>query len=188
MWSPVPPWSWSAMVLCCWRRRCWSYSLLALQSRWKWPGFLHQRQTGSTRGGSCAGLDCCCSAVCSSSVIVVNAAKSPGPDEILIHRGTTAVHMLLEVFNHTGKMAHCPKPGEKPSWFMCTRKEKTGRRLPVSLSSCVVKTLERIVNQRLQWYFETEEILAPQQSGFRQFHSTEDQATHLSKKTEDVFH
>ena len=58
---------------------------------------------------------------------------------------------------------------------------------PVSLTSCVVKTMERIVNERLKWYLETENLLAPEQAGFLQFQSTEDQATYLSQEIEDAF-
>ena len=58
---------------------------------------------------------------------------------------------------------------------------------PLSLTSCVVKTMKRIVNERLKWYLETENLLAPEQAGFRQFRSTEDQATYLSQEIEDAF-
>ena len=58
---------------------------------------------------------------------------------------------------------------------------------PVNLTSCVVKTMERIVNERLKWYLETKNLLAPEQAGFRQFRSTEDQATCLSQETEEAF-
>lgn len=49
---------------------------------------------------------------------------------------------------------------------------KEGYQLPsISLTSCVVvKTMERIVNERLRWYLETGNILAP------------DQATYLSQE------
>ena len=47
--------------------------------------------------------------------------------------------------------------------------------------------MERIVNERLKWYLETEDLLAPEQAGFRQFRSTEDQATYLSQEIEDAF-
>ena len=31
---------------------------------------------------------------------------------------------------------------------------------PISLTSCVVKTMERIVNERLRWHLETTNLLA----------------------------
>ena len=52
---------------------------------------------------------------------------------------------------------------------------------PISLTSCVGKTMERVVNQRLKWY------LAPEQAGFRQFRATEDQTTYLVQEIEDAF-
>ncbi|KAK7114239.1 hypothetical protein V1264_000328 [Littorina saxatilis] len=58
---------------------------------------------------------------------------------------------------------------------------------PISLTSCVVKTLERIVNERLRWYLESRNLLAPEQAGFRQFRSTEDQVTYLAQEVEDAF-
>ena len=58
---------------------------------------------------------------------------------------------------------------------------------PISLTSCVCKTMERIVNARMQWYLESERVLAPEQAGFRQHRSTEDQTTHLSQVIEDAF-
>ena len=53
---------------------------------------------------------------------------------------------------------------------------------PISLTSCVGNTMERVVNQRLKW-----DLLAPEQAGFRQFRATEDQTTYLAQEIEDVF-
>ena len=58
---------------------------------------------------------------------------------------------------------------------------------PISLTSCVGKTMERVVNQRLKWYLETKDILAPEQVGFRQFRATEDQTTYLAQEIEEAF-
>ncbi|CAG5134700.1 unnamed protein product, partial [Candidula unifasciata] len=58
---------------------------------------------------------------------------------------------------------------------------------PISLTSCLCKTMERITNFRLQWYIESENIITPQQAGFRKFYSTEDQTTYLSQEIEDAF-
>ena len=53
---------------------------------------------------------------------------------------------------------------------------------PISLTSCICKTMERIIKQRMQW-----NILLPEQAGFRGFKSTEDQTTHLAQVIEDSF-
>ena len=47
--------------------------------------------------------------------------------------------------------------------------------------------MERIVIERLRWHLETEDFLMREQAGFRQFHSTEDQATYLFQEIEDGF-
>ena len=58
---------------------------------------------------------------------------------------------------------------------------------PVSLTSWVVKTMERIVSERLKWHPETEILLVPEQAGSRQLCSTEDQTTYLSQEIGDAF-
>lgn len=58
---------------------------------------------------------------------------------------------------------------------------------PINLTICVKKTIERVVNQRLKWYLETNNLLATQQAGFRQFRSTENQTTYLSQEIGDAF-
>ena len=47
--------------------------------------------------------------------------------------------------------------------------------------------MERVVNQRLKWHLETNDLLAPEQAGFRQFRATEDQTTYLAQEIEDAF-
>jgi len=66
-------------------------------------------------------------------------------------------------------------------------KGKAASYRPISLTSCVCKTMERIVNQRLQWYLEVEDVITPEQAGFRRYRSTEDQTTHLTQVIEDAF-
>ena len=43
------------------------------------------------------------------------------------------------------------------------------------------------MNERLKWYLKTEGLLAPEQAGFRQLRSTDDQATYLSQEIEGAF-
>ncbi len=51
---------------------------------------------------------------------------------------------------------------------------------PISLTSCVSKVLERMVNQRLAWTLEHKNLLTPIQSGFRRNRSTLDHLVSLA--------
>ena len=58
---------------------------------------------------------------------------------------------------------------------------------PISLTSCIVNVLERIINTRLKWVLESEKLLASDRAGFREHHCTEDQTTYLAQEIEDGF-
>ena len=57
----------------------------------------------------------------------------------------------------------------------------------ISLTSCVGKVMERLINTRLTWYLEEKQILDANQAGFRQHRSTEDQIAYIAQKIEDGF-
>ena len=113
--------------------------------------------------------------------------KSPGPDgitnEMIIHLHTTARLKLLEIFNLIWEKGQVPQLWKEAVMIPIHKKgkEKTqsSSYRPISLTSCVVKTMERIVNCRLMCYLETGKIISEEQAGFRQFRSTEDQVTYL---------
>ena len=121
--------------------------------------------------------------------------KSPGPDlisnEMLTHLGSTAQGKLLEIFNSSWNQGVLPQIWReaimKPLLKTGKDPKKASSYRPISLTSCVGKTMERIVNERLRWYLESRNLLAPEQAGFRQFRCTEDQATFLSQEIEDAF-
>ncbi|KAK7102290.1 hypothetical protein V1264_020529 [Littorina saxatilis] len=58
---------------------------------------------------------------------------------------------------------------------------------PISLTSCVGKLMERLINTRLTWHLEKNNTFSPEQAGFRQHRSTEDQVTYISQKIEDGY-
>ena len=121
--------------------------------------------------------------------------KSPGPDgisnEMIVHLGNAALKKLLEIFNLSWNMGNVPQIWKDALMIPLHKKGKDKSNAlsyrPISLTSCVCKTMERTINNRLQWYLEKEKLIAPEQAGFRQYRSTEDQTTHLTQVIEDAF-
>jgi ribonuclease HI len=112
---------------------------------------------------------------------------SPGPDEVhyelLRHLPLNAMELLLSIFNlifTTGNfpsswrqaiVVPIPKPGKDDS-------DPSNYR-PIALTSCVCKTMERMINNRLIFYLEQNGILTHYQSGFRKQRSTTEQLIRL---------
>ena len=96
--------------------------------------------------------------------------KSPGPDNItngmIQHLGNIALQKLWDIFNlswSSGQVPQCWKEAIMiPVLKKGKNKNKAISKRPISLTTCLCKTMERIVNQRLQLYLETESILVPE--------------------------
>ena len=113
--------------------------------------------------------------------------SSPGPDqihyEILRHLPIETLHILLDIINETWKsdtfpeswrealIISIPKPGKGHFNPLNYR--------PIALTSCICKTVERMVNERLVWYLEKNGLLAKQQCGYRSNRSTVDHLVRL---------
>ena len=118
-----------------------------------------------------------------------------GPDEIHYQMLKTfppkSLKTLLAIFNdtlETGKFPESwelatiipiPKPGKDHA-------EPTNYR-PIALTSCICKTLERVINTRLVWYLEFNNLISPVQSGFRSERSTNDNLVRLETFIRDAF-
>jgi ribonuclease HI len=118
-----------------------------------------------------------------------------GPDDIhyqfLKHLPEESLIVLLRIFNQiweTGVFPDCwreatiipvPKPGKDHT-------NPTNYR-PISLTSCLCKTMERMINTRLVWFLESNGLLAESQSGFRHFRSTMDHLVSLESNIRNAF-
>ena len=118
-----------------------------------------------------------------------------GPDKIhyqlLKHLPTETLSLLLEIYNYiwqSGDFPDCwseatiipiPKPGKDHS--------DPNNYRPIALTSCVCKTLERMINDRFVWYLESNNILTNIQCGFRKRRSTLDHLVRLESFIRDAF-
>ena len=120
---------------------------------------------------------------------------SPGPDgihyKILKNLPDSTLKILLNLINKHWEFQTFPelwrgaillpilKPGKDP--------QDPGNFRPIALTSCICKTVERMVNERLIHYLEKNNLLSKFQAGFRQQRSTIDQLVRLDTFIKDAF-
>ena len=76
-------------------------------------------------------------------------------------------------------MIPIPKPGKDPT-------NPTNYR-PIALTSCICKTMERMINRRLIWYLESNKLLTNVQCGFRSRRSTVDHLVRFETFCREAF-
>ena len=121
--------------------------------------------------------------------------KSPGKDgvcnEMIRHLGPTARRKLLELFNISWRTGVFPTAWKEATIIPIVKKDKdptkTASYRPISLLSCLGKTLERMINKRLQWHLEDNNLITKEQTAFRKHRSTEDRLTYLAQSVENAF-
>ena len=121
--------------------------------------------------------------------------RNPGPDNItnsmLTHLGPQAKKKLLGLFNTSWKTGLIPTIWKKATLIPIPKagkpKNSGNSYRPISLTSCMCKLMERMINRRLVWYLERNSTLMDEQAGFRQFRSTEDQITYIAQIIEDGY-
>ena len=122
--------------------------------------------------------------------------KTPGPDgihnEMLKQLGTKGKKVVLNYINLTWKQGQLPSSWKIATIVPILKKNKSPAELssyrPISLTSCLGKVVERMINQRLYWWLEASKLLNVHQAGFRSGHRTEDQLFTLTQKVIDGFH
>lgn len=118
-----------------------------------------------------------------------------GPDNIhyqlIKNLPISAKNTLVAIFNSIWEKGSFPQAWREATVIPIPKPDKDNTLpdsyRPIALTSCLCKTLERIVNDRLMWYLETGGKLSPFQAGFRQGRSTTDQLVRLETSIRDSF-
>ena len=105
-----------------------------------------------------------------------------GPDKIhyqfLKHLSESSLRVLLRAFNKIWQTGQIPSSWQEATIIPIPKPDKdhsnpTNYR-PIALTSCICKTMERMVNDRLVWMLERERLISEYQCSFRRGRSTLD--------------
>ena len=118
-----------------------------------------------------------------------------GPDDIhyqiLKHLPGSTLNILLQIFNNIWQSGNFPASWREAIIIPVSKPNKDptnpNNYRPIALTSCLCKTLERIINNRLVHYLEINNLLTPYQSGFRKHRSTNDQLVRLETFIREAF-
>jgi hypothetical protein len=113
--------------------------------------------------------------------------KSPGDDkipyELLKHLHKNALKVLLTFYNEIWKEGKFPVDWHHAIIIPLLKPNKQASNpesyRPISLTSTLCKVMEAMVNKRLQWFMEKNNLISTNQSGFRKHKSTIDQILKL---------
>ena len=120
---------------------------------------------------------------------------SPGPDSIhyqmLKHLPSESLTLLLNLYNNIWNGGVFPDMWQKATVIPLVKPGKNSSDpnsyRPIALTSCLCKTFERIINKRLIYFLERNNIITEHQSGFRANRSTADQLIRLETWVREGF-
>jgi len=118
-----------------------------------------------------------------------------GPDDIhyqmLKHLPPNVMTTVLSSLNNIWQDGDFPSEWHFANLIPILRPDKDksdpSNYRPISLTNCICKIMERMVNSRLTWYLEKNKITTLMQTGFRKGRSTNDQLVRLETFIRETF-
>ena len=118
-----------------------------------------------------------------------------GPDEIhyqlLKHLPEDTIVLLLDIMNEIWLSGQLPNTWKQAIIIPIPKPNKDHQQpsnyRPIALTSCLCKTMERMINNRLVWFLEHNGFIAKAQSGFRKQRSTQDHLVRMETFIRDGF-
>ena len=103
--------------------------------------------------------------------------------QMIKHLPETSLQILLDIYNNIFTKGIFPAKWQEATIIPIAKPGKDysdpPNYRPISLTSCLCKTMEGMINSRQVWYFEKNNIISRYQNGFRQHRSTTDQLVQL---------
>jgi hypothetical protein len=120
---------------------------------------------------------------------------APGPDKIhyrfIKQLPPSCLIILRDIFNKVWVSRKFPSIWSEATVIPIPKPEKNAtiptNYRPIALTSCICKTMERMINDRLVWYIESNKLLTIYQSGFRKHRSTIDHLIKLESFIRESF-
>ena len=120
---------------------------------------------------------------------------APGIDgihyQLLKHLPDSCLQVLLKIYNQIWETGDFPSSWREAIIIPIAKPGKDSKDpnnyRPIALTSCLCKTMERMVNTRLNWFLESNDKLAKQQCGFRKGHSTTDHLVRFEAFIREAF-
>ena len=119
----------------------------------------------------------------------------PGSDKVhyqfLKHLPFTSISILLDIFHDVWQSGDCPSSWKETLVIPIPKPGKDSsdpnNYRPVALTSCLCKTLERMVNTRLVWFLERNNLIVHVQSGFHRQRGTVGHLVHFKTFIGEAF-
>ena len=110
---------------------------------------------------------------------------------MIVNLGQPALHKLLDIFNKTWQEGTLPQIWSEATMILIHKKGKAKTEassyIPIRLTRCIVKVLERIINTRLKWFLESEKLLASEQPVSESIIALRIKLHNLAQEIEDGF-
>lgn len=121
--------------------------------------------------------------------------SAAGPDGIyyqfLTRLPQACLNIVLQILNNIWISGHFPPSWKEAEIIPIPKPNRDSsdpnNYRPIALTSCLCKTMERMVNDRLVWYLESENLISKFQCGFRKNHSTLDHLVRFETTLREAF-
>ena len=98
---------------------------------------------------------------------------------------------LLEIYNSIWATGNIPNSWKEAAVIPIPKRDKDrtdpSNYCPIAMTSCVCKTMERMINYRLTWFLDTNIIMSNFQRGSRRQRSTNDHLVRLETFIREAF-